>query len=150
MLGTDLKCCCANVRGTGIGTGFYRNGDCATGPDDAGRHTVCVEATAEFLAFSKAVGNDLSTPLPQYMFPGVQPGDRWCLCASRWKQALEAGKAPRVFLESTHEKTLQHVALAQLMEHALDREAATDAMAKLEQLRDALARTVRLDAGGPS
>lgn len=147
VLGTELECCCADVRGTGIGTGFYRNGFCSTGPNDAGRHTVCVQATAEFLAFSKAVGNDLSQPMPEYMFPGVNPGDRWCLCASRWKQALDAGKAPRLFLESTHEKTLQHAPLDVLMEYAVDREKAERAVRALDDLRQQLARSVNLDAG---
>ena len=101
-------------------TGFYRTGCCHTGPDDVGIHTVCVELTAEFLAFSKSVGNDLSTPMPAYGFAGLKPGQRWCLCASRWKQALLAGRAPRVVLTATHENTLQVVTLAELVAHAVD------------------------------
>ncbi len=88
-------------------TGFYRDGYCRTGLDDTGRHTVCIEATDEFLAFSKSGGNDLSTPMPEYGFPGLKPGDRWCLCAPRWQEALEAGVAPRVVLGATHEGALQ-------------------------------------------
>ncbi len=83
VLGTELQCCCANVRGTGMGTGFYRDGFCSTGNQDAGRHTVCCEVTDDFLSYSKAVGNDLSTPMPQYLFPGLKGGDVWCLCAAR-------------------------------------------------------------------
>ena len=90
VLGGDLECCCADVRGSGIGTGFYRDGHCSTGQDDEGRHTVCIEATADFLEFSASVGNDLSTPNPQWMFPGVMPGDQWCLCAARYAQAVQA------------------------------------------------------------
>jgi uncharacterized protein (DUF2237 family) len=101
-------------------TGFYRSGCCHTGPDDFGVHTVCVEVTAEFLAFSKARGNDLSTPMPEFGFPGLEPGDRWCLCAARWKEALEAGQAPRVVLTATHERTLEIVPLEELKRYALD------------------------------
>src|SRR5437016_12867106 len=84
-------------------TGFFRNGCCDTAPSDHGSHTVCVVATAAFLEFSRSRGNDLSTPMPAYGFPGVKPGDRWCLCAPRWQEALEAGSAPKVALRSTHE-----------------------------------------------
>lgn len=107
VLGTSLCCCCSNVGGTGIGTGFYRNGYCSTGEQDVGRHTVCVQVTNEFLLFSKQVGNDLSTPVPEFMFPGLKDGDIWCLCAQRWAQAYNAGKAPKLFLQATHEKTLK-------------------------------------------
>ncbi|KAJ1618682.1 hypothetical protein T492DRAFT_1090983 [Pavlovales sp. CCMP2436] len=147
VLGTELQCCCDNVRGTGIGTGFYRNGLCATGPDDGGRHTVCVEASAEFLAFSKQVGNDLSQPLPEYLFPGVNPGDRWCLCAARWKQALDAGRAPRIFLQSTHEKTLQFATLEQLKSFALDLDEAEAAVAQLDTLRAQMERALKSKPG---
>jgi uncharacterized protein (DUF2237 family) len=101
-------------------TGFYRDGCCNIGPDDLGVHSVCVQVTAEFLAFSRARGNDLSTPVPEYDFPGLKPGDRWCLCAARWQEALEAGKAPRVVLAATHEATLEFVALEDFKRHALD------------------------------
>lgn len=100
-------------------TGFVRDGCCNTGPEDVGVHTVCVRATAEFLAFSKARGNDLSTPLPQYEFPGVKPGDKWCLCAARWAEALAAGAAPHVVLEATHERTLDFVRLEDLKKYAV-------------------------------
>jgi len=116
-----------NVFGEPIGvcsakplTGFYRTGCCETGPEDVGVHTVCVQVTAEFLAFSKARGNDLSTPRPEFGFAGLNPGDRWCLCAERWQEALEAGAAPRVVLAATHEDTLKIVRLADLKRHALD------------------------------
>ena len=99
-------------------TGFYRNGCCETGPHDLGLHTVCAVMTADFLAYSKSAGNDLSTPHPEYEFPGLQPGDRWCLCAPRWKEALDAGMAPQVVLESTHEETLAIVTLGVLKDHA--------------------------------
>jgi uncharacterized protein len=99
-------------------TGFYRDGCCATGPDDTGRHVVCAIMTAEFLVFSRDCGNDLSTPRPEYRFPGLNPGDRWCLCALRWKEAFEAGMAPLVVLESTHEATLRYVTMEDLLKHA--------------------------------
>jgi uncharacterized protein (DUF2237 family) len=101
-------------------TGFYRTGCCHTGEDDVGLHTVCVEVTAEFLAFSKLRGNDLSSPLPEFGFPGLDAGDRWCLCAQRWKEAFDAGMAPRVILRATHEATLEVVALADLKRYAID------------------------------
>ena len=96
-------------------TGFYRSGCCHTGPEDLGLHTVCVEVTTEFLDFSKSRGNDLSTPRPEFGFPGLKPGDRWCLCAARWREALEAGQAPRVVLAATHEATLELVELGDLV-----------------------------------
>jgi uncharacterized protein (DUF2237 family) len=101
-------------------TGFYRDGCCSTGDEDRGRHVVCAEVTAAFLEFSKRAGNDLSTPRPEFGFPGLKPGDRWCLCADRWQQALEAGAAPRVVLSATHKLALEHVDLADLKRHALD------------------------------
>jgi uncharacterized protein (DUF2237 family) len=101
-------------------TGFYRNGCCETGHDDTGLHTVCAVMTAEFLAFSQSVGNDLSTPQPAFGFPGLKPGDRWCLCAPRWKQALDAGRAPPVVLEATHEETLAITPLGVLKDHAAE------------------------------
>jgi len=99
-------------------TGFFRDGCCSTGPSDAGQHVVCAVVTTAFLAFSKARGNDLSTPRPEYRFPGLQPGDRWCLCALRWKEAFDAGQAPMVILEATHEAALRYVTLDDLLRHA--------------------------------
>ena len=99
-------------------TGFYRDGCCNTGAEDVGLHTVCVVTTAEFLAFSKAHGNDLSTPMPQYGFPGLVPGDHWCLCAARWKEAFDAQAAPLVVLEATHAATLRVVSLDKLKQYA--------------------------------
>jgi uncharacterized protein (DUF2237 family) len=101
-------------------TGFYRDGCCNTGYDDTGIHTVCVRVTAKFLAFSKQRGNDLSTPMPEFGFPGLKSGDQWCLCAGRWKEALDAGMASPVVLTATHEETLAIVALADLKRHAVD------------------------------
>jgi uncharacterized protein (DUF2237 family) len=101
-------------------TGFFRTGCCDTGPQDIGRHTVCIVASEEFLAFSKARGNDLSTPMPEYDFPGVQPGQRWCLCAARWAEALQAGMAPQVVLNATNEATLDIVSLEDLKRYAVD------------------------------
>ena len=101
-------------------TGFYRDGCCNTGYEDVGIHTVCVRVTREFLAFSKKRGNDLSTPVPDMGFPGLKPGDRWCLCAGRWKEALDAGMAPPVVLAATHEETLAIVPLEALKRHAVD------------------------------
>jgi hypothetical protein len=101
-------------------TGFYRTGSCHVGPEDSGVHAVCIEATDDFLAFSKRAGNDLSTPQPHYGFPGLVPGDKWCLCAPRWQEAFEAGVAPPVILAATHEKALDYCRLADLKHHALD------------------------------
>ncbi len=118
VLGRPLQSCCTDPM-----TGFYRNGRCDTGPGDDGLHIVCARMTAEFLAFSAARGNDLSTPLPEYGFPGLEPGDCWCLCATRWKEALEAGVAPPVNLEATHISTLEFVSLEELQAHAMQSEA---------------------------
>ncbi len=101
-------------------TGFTRTGSCETGRQDLGSHTVCVQVTADFLEFSQAQGNDLSTPAPEFDFPGLLPGDRWCLCAARWREALEAGRAPRVVLRATHEHALEVIALADLKPFAVD------------------------------
>jgi uncharacterized protein (DUF2237 family) len=101
-------------------TGFYRDGCCSTGPEDEGRHVVCSLMTAEFLQFSKSRGNDLSTARPEYAFAGLKPGDRWCLVALRWREALEAGMAPRVALQATHEAALRYASLEDLKAHALD------------------------------
>ena len=99
-------------------TGFYRNGCCETGPEDMGLHTVCAVMTDDFLAFSKSMGNDLSTPRPEYGFAGLKAGDRWCLCAPRWKEALDAGMAPKLVLAATHEETLAIVPLGVLKDYA--------------------------------
>ena len=101
-------------------TGFFRDGCCNTGAQDVGSHTVCVVMTAEFLAFSKKAGNDLSTPVPEYGFPGLKAGDRWCLCAARWQQAFKAGMAPKVVLAATHERALEIVSLKDLKRFAID------------------------------
>lgn len=112
VLGTALTACCHQPK-----TGFYRDGFCRTGPQDISRHTVCAIMTAEFLSYSKTQGNDLTTPIPLYQFPGLKPGDKWCLCASRWKQAAQAGVAPPILLEATHEKTLEIVNFDLLLDH---------------------------------
>jgi uncharacterized protein (DUF2237 family) len=112
VLGTALVPCSYDPL-----TGYFRDGCCNTDESDLGSHLVCVRVTREFLAFSAARGNDLSTPRPQYRFAGLQPGDRWCLCANRWREALEAGAAPPVVLESTHIKALEFVTGAQLEKH---------------------------------
>jgi len=101
-------------------TGFFRDGCCNTSDEDLGSHTICVVLTADFLAFSKGRGNDLSTPRPEFGFPGLKPGDRWCLCAARWREALQAGKAPRVVLNATNEAALLIVSLDDLKRHAID------------------------------
>lgn len=101
-------------------TGFYRNGCCDTGPMDAGAHTVCAVMTDAFLAFTRSRGNDLSTPRPEFGFPGLAAGDRWCLCALRWREAWEAGAAPNVVLAATHLRSLDHIPLAALKDHAVD------------------------------
>lgn len=101
-------------------TGFFRDGSCSTCAEDRGSHTVCAQMTAEFLEASRRAGNDLSTPNPAFGFPGLQPGDRWCLCASRWKEALANGVAPPVVLSSTHERALEVITLDELFAHAID------------------------------
>lgn len=115
VFGEPLQACSMTPR-----TGFFRNGCCDTGPQDAGSHTVCVEATEEFLQFSKMRGNDLSTPMPDYGFAGLKPGDRWCLCAPRWQEAFEANMAPPVILRATHMGALDYCSLAELKKHAID------------------------------
>lgn len=115
VLGSELQLCSQSPL-----TGFFRNGCCETGPEDTGMHTVCAVMTAEFLAFSARAGNDLSTPMPAFGFAGLRPGDRWCLCAPRWKEALDAGAAPKLVLEATHEETLAIVPLGVLKDHAYE------------------------------
>ncbi len=115
VMGGELETC-----STAPMTGFYRNGCCDTGRDDQGLHVVCVQVTREFLEFSKTCGNDLSTPMPQFEFPGLKPGDRWCLCASRWQEALEGNSAPAVVLAATHVSALEWVRMEDLVKHAVD------------------------------
>ena len=114
VLGTKLETCCTDPM-----TGFYRDGLCKTGAEDYGTHVICAEMTESFLTFTKSRGNDLSTPIPAYQFPGLKPGDKWCLCALRWKEAYDAGMAPPVVLERTHEKALQYITLEVLKAHEL-------------------------------
>jgi hypothetical protein len=114
VLGGELKDCSHAPL-----TGFYRDGCCNTGADDVGLHLVCVQATEEFLQFSKMMGNDLSTPMPMFHFPGVKPGDKWCICVDRWVEALAAGMAPPVDLEATHISALEFVSLEDLKRYAL-------------------------------
>ena len=115
VLGGPLTACSLRPR-----TGFFRDGCCNTGPDDFGLHVICAQMTEEFLDFSREQGNDLSTPMPEIGFPGLVAGDRWCVCAARWREALEAGCAPPVVLAATHEETLAVVPLDALRRHALD------------------------------
>ena len=114
VLGTPLKSCSTQPL-----TGFYRNGCCDTGPDDLGLHLVCTRVTAAFLAHQKEIGNDLSTPIREYGFPGLRPGDQWCLCVTRWKESFEAGIFAPVVLEATHMSTLEFVDLEDLQRHAV-------------------------------
>jgi uncharacterized protein len=114
VLGSELQTCCTDPM-----TGFFRTGSCETGPQDSGTHVICARLTAEFLSFTKAQGNDLSTPNPAYNFPGLNPGDCWCLCANRWREALQAGVAPPVNLAATHIAALDYVSLADLQQHAI-------------------------------
>ncbi len=115
VLGGRLESC--SVRPM---TGFFRNGWCDTSREDVGSHTVCAVMTADFLTFSRAFGNDLTTPVPEFGFPGLKPGDRWCLCAPRWQEALEAGHAPHIVLRATHEGALAYCSLADLKRFAVD------------------------------
>ena len=115
VLGENLRPCSMDPL-----TGFHRDGYCNCGPEDPGQHLVCVQVSAEFLAFSQSRGNDLSTPYPQFGFPGLKPGDKWCLCLLRWIEAYKAGKAPPVDLDSTHERVLELVSLEILQAHALE------------------------------
>jgi uncharacterized protein len=110
----NLEVCCNSPM-----TGFYRDGFCRTGGQDFGSHVVCAQVTSEFLEFTKSQGNDLSTPVPDFNFPGLKPGDRWCLCASRWQEALEAGVAPPVILSATHARALEVVSLEELKKHTV-------------------------------
>ncbi len=114
VLGTELQTCSTDPM-----TGFFRDGCCNTGREDMGLHLVCTEVTADFLEFSQRAGNDLSTPVPQWGFPGLQPGDRWCLCVERWKEAFEAGRAAPVVLEATHMSALEFVDLETLQSFAV-------------------------------
>jgi len=113
VLGGNLQPCCQNTM-----TGYYRNGYCSTGSEDMGSHVICAIVTEEFLQFTKERGNDLSTARPELGFPGLEPGDRWCLCAERWKEAMEENVAPPVVLGATHESALQYVPLGELQGHA--------------------------------
>ncbi len=113
VLGTPLQPCCSSPK-----TGFYRDGFCHTGPMDMGSHVVCAEMTEEFLQYTLSRGNNLMTPRPEYEFPGLKPGDRWCLCASRWGEALLAGVAPPVFLEACHQNALLTIPLEALQKHS--------------------------------
>lgn len=115
VLGTKLETCCTSPM-----TGYYRDGKCNTGGGDLGAHIVCAQLTEEFLQFTKSNGNDLSTPVPEFQFPGLKPGDCWCLCASRWKEAMDAGCAPPVVLTATHALTLEYISLGELKQHAAD------------------------------
>jgi uncharacterized protein (DUF2237 family) len=115
VLGSPLESCSSKPM-----TGFFRNGCCDTSREDVGSHTVCAVMTAEFLEYSKSSGNDLSTPVPEHGFPGLKPDDRWCLCAPRWQEALDAGRAPRVALRASHEGALEFCSLADLKRHAID------------------------------
>lgn len=115
VLGGELESCCTSPM-----TGYYRDGHCRTDDSDRGSHTVCVRMTEEFLAFSKRTGNDLSTPHPEFGFPGLKPGDKWCVCVSRWEDAFIAGVAPRIVLAATHERALDVVDLDELKAFALD------------------------------
>ena len=115
VIGGELETCCTSPM-----TGFYRDGTCSTGAGDIGAHVVCAKMTEEFLAFTKSRGNDLSTPVPAFNFPGLKPGDCWCLCALRWKEALDAGVAPPVVLSATHASAVEYVSLDELKQHALD------------------------------
>ena len=115
VFGGELETCCVKPM-----TGFYRDGCCRTGPEDSGLHVICAEMTEEFLDFSKSGGNDLTVPNPEFEFPGLKPGDRWCLCALRLKEALEAGVAPPVALVSTHESALKVVPIKDLKKYAID------------------------------
>lgn len=114
VLGGPLQLCCSDPK-----TGFYRNGFCTTGAEDLGTHVVCAQVDEAFLAFTRAQGNDLITPVPAYQFPGLQAGDRWCLCASRWKEAHAAGFAPPIILEASHEKALEIIPLDVLRQYAI-------------------------------
>lgn len=140
VLGTPMIPCCTNVANSGIGTGFYRNGYCSTGDTDVGRHTVCIRVTDDFLNFSEEAGNDLRTPNEDYVFPGLRDGDIWCLCAQRWAQAFNAGRAPKIFLQSTHEKTLDYVPLDLLMSYAIDKRESHEILNRLNEERAKLDR----------
>lgn len=114
VLGTELDSCCFETK-----TGFYRDGFCNTNHTDHGKHIICAIMTDEFLEFSKKIGNNLTTPVPEYNFPGLKAGDKWCLCILRWKEALESSVAPKVILESCHQKCLQYVSIKDLKMYSI-------------------------------
>ncbi len=116
VLGTELRCCCRDPL-----TGFFRDGYCRTGPEDLGLHTVCVQVDRDFLDFSMLDGNDLVTPHPEYGFPGLEPGDRWCVCVTRWVAALKRGLPGKIDLEATHSSALEFVSLEELQAHAIEK-----------------------------
>lgn len=115
VLGTALSACCYEPK-----TGFYRDGFCKTGKEDSGTHVVCAIMSKEFLTYTKTMGNDLSTPIPHWNFPGLKEGDKWCLCITRWLQAEKAGKAPKIVLEGTHSKALDYTTLEILQAYAVE------------------------------
>ena len=117
VIGGKLESCCTSPM-----TGFYRDGKCSTGAGDLGAHVICAQMTEAFLAFTQLQGNDLSTPVERFNFPGLKPGDRWCLCALRWQEALDAGVAPPVILSATHAMALEYVSMDDLNQHALSPE----------------------------
>ncbi len=121
VLGTDLELCCSSPV-----TGFYRDGYCHTGAGDYGVHVVCAQVTETFLTYTRSQGNDLSTPVPAFNFPGLKPGDRWCLCAARWKEAMEDGVAPPIVLKATHAAALESIPLEDLKRYALESEAQSE------------------------
>jgi len=121
VFGEPIQTCSENPL-----TGFYRNGCCDSGEEDLGNHMVCAIMTEEFLEFSKSIGNDLSTPIPQYNFPGLKPGDRWCLCAQRWKEAYDIGMAPKIVLEATNELALDIIPIELLLKYAHKEQTAAD------------------------
>lgn len=128
VFGTDLIACSTDPI-----TGFFRTGLCDTCGDDQGMHTVCAEVTEEFLAFSRYAGNDLSTPRPEYQFPGLQPGDRWCICLLRWLEALEADVAPKILLEATHMSAIEHISMEKLLEYGLDSDRAPGSLTETDE-----------------
>lgn len=114
-------------------TGFFRTGTCDTCGDDAGMHTVCAEVTDEFLLFSQQVGNDLTTPRPEYRFPGLKEGDRWCICLPRWIEAMDAGVAPKILLEATHMSAIEHISMDKLLEYGVDSDKAPPSVEDVDE-----------------
>ena len=148
VLGTPLRTCCCDVGRSGIATGFYRNGYCNTVQEDKGVHGMCTVCDADFLTFSKLINNDLSTPCPELSFPGLVPGDKWCVCVDRWMQAHKIGFAPKIYLQGCHEQVLNYISIDTLMEYAIDIEESREIRQRLNRQKNIVENLMNLPLQG--